>query len=52
MLKDGNYHSDSTKKTKLQPRRNTMNGIRLVGDAASLVDPFSGEGVGNALAEN
>ena len=37
------------KKEPNQPRRASMNGIRLVGDSASLVDPFSGEGVGNAL---
>ena len=33
----------------LQPRRAFANGVLLIGDSASLVDPFSGEGIGNAL---
>jgi geranylgeranyl reductase family protein len=32
-----------------QPRRAAMRGAMCVGDAASLVDPFTGEGIGNAL---
>ena len=33
----------------LQPRRAAMAGAMCIGDAASLVDPFTGEGIGNAL---
>lgn len=32
-----------------QPRRAAMRGAMCIGDAASLVDPFTGEGIGNAL---
>lgn len=33
----------------LQPRKNYVEGCVLIGDAASLIDPFTGEGIGNAL---
>ena len=32
-----------------RPRRMAGNGWMLVGDAASLIDPFTGEGIGNAV---
>ena len=34
---------------EFQPRRVFANRVLLIGDSASLVDPFSGEGIGNAL---
>ncbi|MDG1533216.1 MAG: NAD(P)/FAD-dependent oxidoreductase [Candidatus Thalassarchaeaceae archaeon] len=43
------FGSPRKKAPSFQPRRNAMAGAMTVGDAASLVDPFSGEGIGNAL---
>ena len=43
------FGSPRKKPPSYQPRRVFMNGCMLIGDAASLVDPFSGEGIGNAL---
>jgi len=34
---------------ELNPRKNFVEGCVLVGDSASLIDPFTGEGIGNAL---
>ncbi len=34
---------------RMEPRRASGNGVFLIGDATSLVDPFTGEGIGNAL---
>lgn len=33
----------------LHPRKNFISNCVLIGDAASLIDPFTGEGIGNAL---
>ena len=43
------FGSPRKRAPSFQPRRSTMAGAMAVGDAASLVDPFSGEGIGNAL---
>ena len=43
------FGSPRKKAASFQPRRAAMAGAMAVGDAASLVDPFSGEGIGNAL---
>tara|TARA_B100001250_G_scaffold411685_1_gene440914 strand:+ start:1414 stop:2739 length:1326 start_codon:yes stop_codon:yes gene_type:complete len=39
----------SPRKTRRKLRRMFGNGCLLIGDAGSLVDPFTGEGIGNAL---
>jgi len=39
----------SPRKSRLKPRRMFANGCLLIGDSASLIDPFTGEGIGNAL---
>ena len=43
------FGSPRKKAPSYQPRRVAMAAAMAVGDAASLVDPFSGEGIGNAL---
>ena len=34
---------------ELHPRKNFISNCVLIGDSASLIDPFTGEGIGNAL---
>ncbi len=43
------FGSPRKKAPSYQPRRSAMAGAVCVGDAASLVDGFTGEGIGNAL---
>ncbi len=43
------FGSPRKRPPSFQPRRSAMAGAMCVGDASALVDPFSGEGVGNAL---
>jgi flavin-dependent dehydrogenase len=54
----GERFKDATLKSKIQgwglplgskKRKLSGDGFLLVGDAASLIDPFTGEGIGNAL---
>ena len=46
------FGSPRKKPPSYQPRRSAMGGAICVGDAAALVDPFSGEGIGNALVSS
>jgi len=46
------FGSPRKKPPSYQPRRSAMAGAMCVGDAAALVDPFSGEGIGNALVSS
>ena len=43
------FGSPRKKAPSFQPRRSAGAGVMCVGDAASLVDPFTGEGIGNGL---
>jgi geranylgeranyl reductase family protein len=43
------FGSPRKKAPSFQPRRSAGGGVMCVGDAASLVDPFTGEGIGNGL---
>ena len=43
------FGSPRKESPSFQPRRSATAGAMCVGDAASLVDPFTGEGIGNGL---